>query len=597
MLIKDPKTAGPGRPKFWQRWPRENLLALAAVVAVLIVSLILVRLFKNPNQMGVIESQSMDMTNMRPPQGAVPVALSRVEYRDVAQVLTYTGTVRAYEDQDVVARISATLTNMLVYPGDRVSRGQVIAQLDAGSSEYATRAEEARLGAVAAQHNVRIAEQELQQRQQESEAIAAQVAQAQQEVAGAQADVTYWTAEIVRQKRLLDARVVSQEEYDRELARSKAANATLEQAKQRVVEQRNRRESALEAVDAARHHIIHQTALAQQASAAARTANIITGYTTIRALGNGVVTQRLVSPGVVVQPGQTLMRIAVIDRVRVQASVAGSDAQQVQVGDPVQIRPSQGSTEKIFATVTAVFPAADPTARTTIVESVIPNINYRWLPGQFAVMDITASSQRALSVPNSAIVRLNGQAHVWRASGNQQKTVQLVRVEVGSVSSTHTQILAGLQAGDQVVVQGHANLQPGMTVVATEWTAEGPKALPTAAATGALRLDSNNNWTARHQLRGMSLSLSMRDKPAKGANNAVVLTLQDAGAKPVKGVQVRAKTSMPSMNMAGPTLSGTTDDKGTVQLSTFFMSGPWRVETEVGSGAQAQQFVFDIEVL
>jgi RND family efflux transporter MFP subunit len=597
MLTKFPKKPEPGQLKIWKKWPRENLIALVAIVVVLALSILIVTMFKNPNQMGVIESQSMDMTNMRPPQGAVPVAVAKVEYRNVGQVLTYTGTVRAYEDQDVVARVAGQLSNLLVYPGDRVQRGQVIARLDAGSSEYAARAREARLAAEAAEHNVRIAEEELQQRRQESEAIRAQIRQAEHEVAAAQADVSYWKPEIVRQSRLLEAKVVSQEEYDRELARSKTADATLAQARQRVVEQKNRYESAVEAIDAAKHHVPHQQALAEQARAAAHASEIVSGYTTIRAMGNGVVTQRVVSPGVLVQPGQLIARIAIIDRVRVQASVARSDAQDIDIGDSVQIRSSQSSTDFVPATVTAVFPAADPTARTTIVESVVPNPGYNWLPGEFVVMDITANARWALTVPTSAIVRLNGQAHVWKAVGDRQKTVQLIRVETGSAGAAYTQIVSGIREGDQVVFQGHANLQPGMTVVATEWTAEGPRALPTAAESGAVRLDSNNNWTLKHNLKDMTAEITMETKPVKGANNSIVLTLRDKHGMAMKGVPVKTKTSMPSMNMQGPNLNGTTDGSGTVRLKTFFMSGPWHIEAEIGAGAKAQKFEFDIEVL
>ena len=597
MLIKNRKGPETGRIRSWTTWPRENVIGFGAILCALVIAAIVVALFKNPNQMGVIESQSMNMNNMRPPQGAVPVALAKVETRQIGQLFTYTGTVRAYEDQDVVSRIAGQLTQVLVYPGDHVRRGQVVAQIDSRNSEYVSRAEEARLGELAASHNVGIAEEELQQRRHDAQAAQEEISQAEHSVAGAAADVGYWTAEIAREKQLLASRVVSQEEFDSELAKAKTAEATLAQAKDRVAEQRNKYQAALEAADAGRHHIIHQQAMAQQASAAAKTASIIAGYTTIRAQGDGVVTQRAVSPGVLVQPGQMLMRIAVIDRVRVQASVASSDAQQLAVGDSVQIRGSENSKESTRATVTAVFPAADPAARTSIVESVIANTGNRWLPGAFVVVEIAGKTSTGMAVPSSAIVRFNSQTHVWKASGDQQKIVQLVPVEIGSSNGYWTQVVSGLRAGDQVVAQGQANLQPGMAVVGTEWTAEGPKALPVPSETGALRLDSSNNWTVQRQLGDLKLAITMRDKPAKGANNAVLVTIQDSSGKPLPGVAIKGSSSMPSMNMDGPNLSGTTDGAGTARLDAFFMSGPWHVEAELRQGAKSHKLALDIEVL
>src|SRR5947208_421179 len=90
----------------------------------------------------------------------------------------------AYVQNSTWGRISA----MHVYPGDRVRRGQLLVQLDDRNSEYRARAEEARLGGEAAEHNVRIAEQEKEQRTEEAEAQAAQFKQMQQQVANEKAN-------------------------------------------------------------------------------------------------------------------------------------------------------------------------------------------------------------------------------------------------------------------------------------------------------------------------------------------------------------------------------------------------------------------------
>lgn len=577
---------------------RENLIALAILLAVLFLAGLAVSLFKNPNQMGVIESQSMNMNNMKMPAGAVPVSTAKVERREVSQVVTYTGSIRAFEDQDVVSRITAQVSRMFVYPGDKVATGQIVAQLDSTNSEYSARAEEARLAASAAAHNVEIARQELQQRAQEAQAAQALVAQAKHELQAAQADAQYWERAIARQEKLLEQSVISQEEYDRDLAKAKAARAQVNQVSARITEQQNRYEAAKEAVDAAKHHVPHQLAAQRQAEAASRAVGIVAGYTVIRASAPGVVTQRVVSPGVVVQPGQVLMRVAVIDRVRVQASVAAGHAQDIQVGDPVIIRVSGTTDDTVAARVTAVFPAADPTSRTTIVESLIPNINRRMLPGQYVVMDITTNVQAGLGVPTSALVQLNGENFVWRISGTTRKTVELVKVVTGVRNAEYTLVVGGLLPDNEVVVAGYTGLQPGMAVVATEWGKDGPRVLPSAADTGAIRLDSSNNWTFVQKEADLSVALTMEIKPAKGANNSVVVTITDPAGKPIPDVSVKAATSMPSMNMDGPTLTGITNKQGTVKLSTFYMSGPWRVEMKLEPRNQKERpLALDIEVL
>jgi multidrug efflux pump subunit AcrA (membrane-fusion protein) len=560
------------------------------------LSLLAIAIFKKPGQHGVIESQTMDMTNMRPPVGAVPVAVASVQMRTVQQVVTYTGTVRAFTDEDVVARTSGRISAMHVYPGDRVRRGQLLVQLDDRNSEYSARAEEARLGGEAAQHNVRIAEQEREQRTEEAEAQAAQLKQMQQEVADAKANLEYWQKEIVREEKLLRGQVISKDEYDKELAQYKSAKAKLGEAGQRVAESKEKLEAAREAIDVASHHITHQEALARQARATARVAAIIESYTRMTASDNGVVTERVVSPGVLVSPGQVLLRIAHIDRVRMQASVASVDAGRARIGDPVVVRATQDGPIIATTAVSAVFPAADPSARTTIVEAIVPNPGYRLIPGQYVVMDIATDSRTALSVPNSAIVWLNGQANVWRVANTTPRIAQLVAVTTGLSDRLGTEVTAGLRPGDLVIYKGQADLQPGTPVVPTEWTTTGPKALPSVEQTGALRLEASNKWLLTHGGKQYIVELTMSNIPVNGGNNALVVTVKDKAGKPLPGIPVDVKFSMPAMNMGGPEVTGQTGGDGKVPLSGHFMSGPWHAEITVGTKAQ-ENFAVDIEVL
>lgn len=575
---------------------RGNFWALIALLVVSLASLLLVGIFKKPGQHGVIESQTMDMNNMRPPTGAVPVAVQQVAQRTIGQTITYSGTVRAYTDEDVVARISGRISRMHVYPGDRVKRGQLLVELDGSGSEYQQRAEESKLAAEASVHSVRIAEQELQQRQEEVAASAATIKQAEKELEAAKADLNYWQREIARQATLLKSQVISQEEYDRDLAKFQTAKAKVDQGIAKVQETRTKSRAAKEAVEAAQHHIMHQETMAKQAQAAARVASTLESYTRIRASDSGVVTERVVSPGVTVTPGQVLLRIAHIDSVRVQASVSSSDVSQVKIGDPVAIKVASGEEVIANSTISAVFPAADPTARTSVVESIVSNGASKFVPGQYVVMEITTGTRSALTIPTSAIVWLEGKPHVWRTSDSRPRIAQLITIPIGLTNAEYTEVTSGLKAGDSVIYMGQTDLQPGMPVVPTEWTATGPKALPSVAESGALRLDSSNKWRLEKQLDQLVVEVTMANVPPKGGNNALVITVKDSAGKPKAGVSVQAKLSMPAMNMGGPDLSGRSGGDGKTSLSAHFMSGPWHASISIDDGKK-QSFGVDIEVL
>ena len=73
----------------------------------------------------------MDMSVMKPPVGAVPVAAMAVKRQPIDATVRYTGSAVSFVDQDVYPRVTGWITWMPFYPGDRVRRGQLLARLDA----------------------------------------------------------------------------------------------------------------------------------------------------------------------------------------------------------------------------------------------------------------------------------------------------------------------------------------------------------------------------------------------------------------------------------------------------------------------------------
>jgi len=262
------------------------------------------------------------------------------------------------------------------------------------------------------------------------------------------------------------------------------------------------------------------------------TANIVRGYTDIRATVNGVVAARLVSPGVLVQPGTAVLRISQIDSVRLQANVSQGDLRGIKPGAPIVARDAN---KRVVAQarVTSVFPAADPAARTSIVEALVPNPGYKLLPGQYISLEIgQGRAENALSVPADAVVQHTGATQgpasavaygVWvafapatetgkamytctmhpevhedhpgscpkcgmdlvpeKATGT--KTARFAEVTTGISDGKRTQIVSGLNDGMEVITRGFQYLREGDPVSAVAWDAIGPKELPAPPAAPA----------------------------------------------------------------------------------------------------------------
>lgn len=578
----------------------EHFWGLVTLVVVTLVAALIIAVFRKPGQMGVIESQSMNMNNMRPASGAVPVAIAKATYMPIEGTVTYTGTVQSYTDEDVYPRITGRIASEPVYPGDRVRRGQLLVQLDAGAnSEYASRAREAALAASAASHNQEIAKEEAEAKKAQAAASSSAQVEAKRALEQAQANLDYWTKEIQREKVLLDQQVVSKEEYDREQSQFEQAKAQVAQAKAKVDEAAHTRVAAVNEAEAGIHHSMHQSEEAARAEVEAQTAAIIQSYTRILASDSGIVTKRMFGPGNVVGPGMAIMRIAHIDRLRVQAQVSEQDINRISMGAPVTMTTSQNGSVIASGTVTAKFPSADPSSRTFIIESLIPNPGYRLLPGQYIVMSIgTGSMAGGLAVPSSAIVWSGSQAQVWKAVGTKEHAVaQLQNVQVGNSNGKNTQIVSGLNEGDHVIYQGQSALTPGNAVVSVEWGANGPVNLPTPAQAAGIRMADSNKWTITLQPEPQfRVKVSMLPMPPKNSDNAMVFLVTDNMNMPLKGATIKASTTMPTMNMEGPDLTAKETDAGTYRMQSNFMSGLWAMDVTAKVNGRDSKFTVEADV-
>ena len=632
-------------------WLRKNFWGLVTLAVVTVICVIIVQMFKKPGQMSVIESQAMDMSAMVPPKGAVPVGIAQVERQNIDGSVTYTGTVQAFTDEDIYPRLTGRITSMPVYAGDRVRKGQLLVQLDpVNDSEYSSKKEEAASAEDAAMHNSGIAKSEFSQAKFQVEATQESEQAAKDAVEEAQANLAYWKPEVERQSALLNAQVVSLDEYQKEAAELRAAEAKVEQAKAKLREAGKTKLATQAAFEAMLHHIGHQSSAARQAKAVLKTATIYETYTRIVAQEDGVVTKRVVSPGVVVSPGMLLLKVAHVKQVRIQAEVASEDAEKIHLGDKVYIKSSEDSNDQAIASITSIFPAADPASRTFTVEALLDNplsasdtrnakvgtiSQYKFLPGQYVILRIVTGQREALTIPTSAIVWREGKTQVWKAVGGGgseskatqytclmhpqiirdkpgkcpicgmtlvpkniggKKVAELVDIEIGLSNPDKTEVKQGLQEGDSVVFAGFQNLQPGVAVVDAEWGKSGPTKLPLAGEIAGNRLDSSNNFIHEEMAGALMIKVSL--SPAKGGSNSIVVNVSKHGGGSASGARVSIKTSMPGMgNMAGPDLSGSTGGDGDVRLKSDLSSGLWQLKISIAAeGQDPVKSTLDVEV-
>jgi multidrug efflux pump subunit AcrA (membrane-fusion protein) len=514
---------------------------------------------------------------------AFPVTLATVEQGSVRGTAVYTGSVAAYNEEDVYPRVTGRIVEMAVYPGDAVKAGQVVARLD--DLELMSRVVEAEAAAASAQAN---------RAQMDADLAAARygITQTEKELATAEAEAGYQQSVAARDERLLSKGAVSQQEADNSRAMAAAAQARVAAARARVEQARALVASAQRKLEAA-------DAIVAQGQAQAKTAQVVRDYVNIRTTIAGYVVKRLVAPGVLVQPGVPVLKIAEIDKVRLQANVGERDLGGIRVGSPVMVTLAGSGAEPFTAKVTSVFPFIDPGARTAVVEAVVGNAGRRLLPGQYVQMEfVTGEQPKALFVPREAIARSGDSASVWVVADDR---VERRQVTTGLESQDRVEIVAGLDAGERVVRRGKESLYAGALVAdasaaATPTTGHaghsqggGSPGPPPAVGQSAPASPSSHaghggqtagTTVAQETPSAATLQIALASKTIKLASGrgTVRVEVKDPAGQPVADAKVEVGAGMTGMS-APKVVARPTKDPGAYDANVNFgMAGTWTLD-------------------
>ncbi|SDR13445.1 membrane fusion protein, cobalt-zinc-cadmium efflux system [Pseudoxanthomonas sp. CF385] len=165
---------------------------------------------------------------------------------------------------------------------------------------------------------------------------------------------------------------------------------------------------------------------------------------------SGVVLARNASVGSVATEGATLFEVADLSSLWVDLHVFGADAQHIVPGVPVTVtRLSDGATAQ--TTLERVLPGTATASQSTVARATLANADGLWRPGSAVKARITVEQQpAALVVPVAALQTFRDWNVVFVRVG---ETYEIRPIELGKRDAERVEVLSGLKAGDQVVVE------------------------------------------------------------------------------------------------------------------------------------------------
>lgn len=176
-------------------------------------------------------------------------------------------------------------------------------------------------------------------------------------------------------------------------------------------------------------------------------------YVPIHAPINGTVVTKNVVEGTAHKAGMTLMRIADLSRVWVEADVYESELALVQPGMPVTVVLPYLPGRTFKGTVDYLYPYLEGQSRTGRIRVVLDNPGGVLKPDMYAEVKLEADLGQRLTVPEEAVIIAGETRVVFEDLGGGRLAPRIV--QTGQRAGGRIEILSGLEAGDQVVTSGN----------------------------------------------------------------------------------------------------------------------------------------------
>ena len=307
---------------------------------------------------------------------------------------------------------------------------------------------------------------------------------AQADLASRQAELRQAQADFSRLQGLLAIDAISQQDYDTQATKVATAQASVANARAAI-------ETAKAAIATTEANINSQQAALRKSQTNVSTAQEDLSYTTIRAPMSGTVVSVTTEQGTTVNANQTaptIVTLADLSTVRINAQISEADVINVKAGLPVYFNIIGNPDQKYDATLKAIEPAPEKISDTSSTDAAIYYVGYIEVPNterRFRI-DMTAQvyivinqAKDALLIPSAALQpagksRKSSKAKKESLTANNtvndnanddsaatMATVRVLKadgevveqtVKVGINNRVNAEILSGLKKGDEVIL-------------------------------------------------------------------------------------------------------------------------------------------------
>jgi membrane fusion protein, multidrug efflux system len=180
---------------------------------------------------------------------------------------------------------------------------------------------------------------------------------------------------------------------------------------------------------------------------------------------NGVVSKRLIDPGMSASPAAVSIEVVKIEKVFARVPIPENEIVSIKKGQKAIIKIGALDNAGFSGTVEEIGVSADPLAHTYKIKIGIINKNWQLKPGMICSVSIdNMKKTQGVVIPGGAVmVDEKGKNYVFALDAARKKSVKKY-VTPGRLLNNGIEILNGLSLDDVVVINGQHKLVDGASV-------------------------------------------------------------------------------------------------------------------------------------
>lgn len=444
--------------------------------------------------------------------------------KPLTKILTLYGQIEPNPEKvvNLNSRVTGRVLELRAHVGQRVRKGQILAILDSeeihraevnyaqakrklafAKAELERRRALARLGAYAtpafeeARTHKNQAEAELKYAETELRTAEQAIQQAEADLRRARTAYQYAESQLERAKRLLEAQLIAQQEYETISAQYHQTQADLQSAQARLEAAKAQFQSASARLHTAREqaqvanqqyqrvrqiyqgqYLTSKEVAEAEAQYAQAKLELEAAIDELHLLGgkpngghklvliapfDGTIVELRVTIGETVTPDKPIFRLLNTQNLWVGFDLYPEDVPFVRVGMPIKFTVSGQATPTYTAQIQMIMPESDPHTRTVKARCVVDTSDAHLKPGAFVEgqLRIQLTAPRIV-IPLHAVHELEGQTVVFVATDVPTRFA-VRKVVLGPRTDTETVVLSGLTVGERIVVRNSSLLKGMLT--------------------------------------------------------------------------------------------------------------------------------------